>query len=673
MPKALSNRILSTTTLILGGGAALAALLSNLPNLPDLPALPAELLAAAAGLGMVLGREASEAPASELNAGEQQLRQITDALLDLVGRVDTEGRLLWISPSHRTVLGYPREQLLGTLLHDYIHPDDRELVAVQRAVMTRDWQPFRLEIRCRHAEGHYLWLDVAANPVWDDSGNWTGLVYGSRDITAYKTGLLELRDSRQRLDDIISFLPDAILVVDTQGTVITWNRAMEEMTGVPAAEMLGRGEYAYALPFYGERRPLLVDLVLGEHPGAEAFYPSLQREEGMLVAETMALGSDEEAIYLWARATPLYDADGQLVGAIESIRDITHSKRAEQQLLYLSLHDPLTGLYNRAYFEQELRRLEEEGYDCLSLLVCDIDGLKLVNDTLGHETGNAVIIAAAHLIRKCFREHDVVARLGGDEFAILLPNSPPHLAEVAYRRIQEAVRDFNQERREFSLSISVGFSATNAPGRSLDEMFREADHNMYREKLYHNQHLRAALIQPLLEDFETRDYRNRDHTDRIKLLVSTMAEWLDLGAGKTRELCLLARYHDVGKVGIDEDILSKPGRLDPEERTQMQRHCEIGYRIALACPELAPIATAILYHHEWWNGAGYPLGLKEEEIPVESRILAICDAYDAMTSPRTYRQPVSSNEALAEIKRFSGVQFDPNLSEIFTRVVDNEE
>ncbi|MEW5897748.1 MAG: HD domain-containing phosphohydrolase [Bacillota bacterium] len=346
-------------------------------------------------------------------------------------------------------------------------------------------------------------------------------------------------------------------------------------------------------------------------------------------------------------------------------QDITERKEMEERLKYLSLHDPLTGLYNRAYFEQEMRRTEDDRNVPVGIIVCDVDGLKLVNDSLGHEKGDALLAATAAAIKSAFRKGDMIARIGGDEFAALLPKTDRAAVESACSRIRKAVAEHNAACPELPLSISIGFAVASGGPVDLDRLPREADNNMHREKLHRTTSTRSAIVQALTKALEARDHLTEGHAERLQELVAALAADLGLPEYKIADLRLLARFHDIGKVGIPDRILFKPGSLTPEEIKEMQRHCEIGYRIALSIPDLAPIAEYIRKHHEWWNGKGYPLGLKGEEIPLECRILAIADAYDAMTSDRPYRRKMRPEEAVAELKKWAGIQFDPRLVERF--------
>ncbi len=344
------------------------------------------------------------------------------------------------------------------------------------------------------------------------------------------------------------------------------------------------------------------------------------------------------------------------------IHDITERKQAEERLKYVSFHDPLTGLYNRAYFEEGMRRLDNNpGIDSVGLVVCDVDGLKVVNDTLGHQYGDRMLISTAKILAGCFGADAVVARIGGDEFVVVLENTTETELEEYCEKIRRELNNCSRDDQGISMSVSVGCAFTAEVSVTMTELYKEADNNMYREKLHRGQSARSAIVHTVMSLLEARDFITEGHADRLQDMVSSLGKAGGLTEGNLADLRLLAQFHDIGKVGIPDRILLKPGPLTKQEYIEMQRHCEIGHRIALSSPDLAPIANWILKHHEWWNGGGYPLGLSGQDIPLECRILAIADAYDAMTSDRPYRRAMPRAEAVAELARCSGTQFDPEL------------
>jgi diguanylate cyclase (GGDEF)-like protein/PAS domain S-box-containing protein len=368
------------------------------------------------------------------------------------------------------------------------------------------------------------------------------------------------------------------------------------------------------------------------------------------------------------RARPVSGADGRPLYVEGVIMDITAQKGAQDKLLFISTRDGLTSLYNRAYFEAELDRYEKAGDGPVGIIVGDINGLKLINDAMGHHVGDTMLIAAAKIIQQAFRREDIVARIGGDEYAVLMPNATGRAVEAACRRVHSGIAAYNQTQPGVHLSLSVGH-AIGRRGESIRGLLREADNNMYREKLNHSHGARSAIIQTAMKLLEERDFLTEEHAERIDRLVTRLARGLGLTGFAVAGIQLLAKFHDIGKVGIPDNILRKPGPLTAEEQAVMRRHCEIGYRIAQSSGELLPIAEWILKHHEWWNGGGYPVGLSGDQIPRECRILAVVDAYDAMTSDRPYRKAMTHEAAVAEIKRCAGTQFDPAIVRKFLRQI----
>ena len=466
-----------------------------------------------------------------------------------------------------------------------------------------------------------------------------------------------LRESERRLRSMLENVKLITGIMDKDGQIIFCNDFILGVTGFSRDEVVGHNFFDIFIPneLRVYAKAWLKKVLKSKEIAVNNIYP-IQTKNG------------NKRFVHWNH-TLLFDAEGNVSGIASIGEDITERKQFQEKLEHMSFHDVLTDLYNRTYFEEKMRLLEGDDYAPVGMIVCDVDGLKLVNDTLGHSTGDKLLWLTAGLIKKCFREEDLLFRIGGDEFAVILPKSELTVVEQACYRIKKAVEKYNIENEEFPLSLSMGFAVSGRKNVNVGEVFKEADDGMYREKLHRSKSTRSAIVQAMMKALEARDFITEGHAERLQDLVISLGHALALSDRTLADLRLLAQFHDIGKVGIPDSILFKPGRLTKDEFKEMQRHSEIGHRIAQSAPDLMPIADCILRHHEWWNGQGYPLGLKGHDIPLECRILAIADAYDAMTSNRPYRKAMSQEQAFQELNNNKGVQFDPKLVPIFIKVI----
>jgi len=352
-----------------------------------------------------------------------------------------------------------------------------------------------------------------------------------------------------------------------------------------------------------------------------------------------------------------------------TVRDITERKESEKKIEYLSFHDYLTDLYNRAFFEEELKRLDTNRQLPLTIIIGDVNGLKIINDAFSHEKGDELLCKISNILKTSFRRDDIVARWGGDEYVAILPKTSTKEAQDILKRVKIELK--KKSIKTMPLSVSFGISTKESVHKNIIEVIKEAEDKMYRHKLIKKQSTHSSIISSLEKALEERDYETEEHVRRMKVLAKKLGTELNLDAEIIDELTLLATLHDIGKISIADNIILKPQGLTRKEWEAVKKHPIIGYRIAESSGELAPIARGILHHHEWWNGNGYPEGKKGKHIPLISRIISIVDAYDAMTNDRPYRKAFSKEEAIAELNKFSGSQFDPDLVKKFIPIVEN--
>jgi diguanylate cyclase (GGDEF)-like protein/PAS domain S-box-containing protein len=451
----------------------------------------------------------------------------------------------------------------------------------------------------------------------------------------------ELRKSQATNQALLNAIPDPLFIFDERGRLLYF-KAQPDQVHAATEPAIGRT--------IGELFPPEVALQVRQHISAVLTTNSAQIFE-------YEINNYNTSHYFEIRFVPFSPTE---VLAIQ--RNITERHRLEKQLKYNSTHDSLTALYNRTHFEEHMRYpLQKPGLS-VGMLICDVDGLKIINDALGHSAGDDVLRQISVILRSSFQRCDILARIGGDELAVILYDTTLQKLEDACKIIRERLEIYNERNTMFPVSISIGYALSKSYPVNMNALFKEADTNMYREKLHQKHSVKNSIVQALVKALEARDYLTEGHGERLQELVELFAKNLGLPEHQIADLRLLAHFHDIGKVGIPDQILFKPGALSEDEWTVMRQHADIGYRIANSVPDLVPIAPWILSHHERWDGKGYPQGLAGKNIPLPCRILALVDTYDAMTNDRPYRKAASSQDAVLELKKFSGSQFDPELA-----------
>ncbi len=562
---------------------------------------------------------------------------------------------------------------------------------------------------------------------------------------------VELKKQKDILKTIIDSLPEAIFYKDKDCKFIGYNKNFSDFyANLGVYDLIGKSD-------------------LEIYPNKETAKKFIEQDKEIIrtkkakSAQYSISYKDGDVRFEENLKVPVINEDGEVWGIVGLSRDITERKKLENKLRYLSYTDSLTGLYNRSSFDEKLNKYNQEKYLPLGIIMGDVNGLKLVNDTLGHLEGDKLIKSISNVLRDvCSNRGSVfrwggdefmillglklvndtlghlegdkliksisnvlrdvcsnrgsVFRWGGDEFMILLPNCSEQLCENIMKEILDKCKHYDYEFIQLSialgesvknstsqniyecikeveekvyrrklldkksihydyefiqLSIALGESVKNSTSQNIYECIKEVEEKVYRRKLLDKKSIRSSITDSLIKSLQEKNTETEEHTERVTTYAYSLGVKLNFKASELDELFLVAKLHDIGKIGINEEILLKPDKLTNDEFIIMKTHSEKGYRILQAMGELENVAKCVLCHHEKWDGTGYPLCLKEDEIPLISRIISIVDAYDVMTSKRPYKKPMTKESAIAELIRCSGTQFDPFLVNIFINSVLN--
>lgn len=586
-----------------------------------------------------------------LKESEQRFKILHNASFGGIALHD-KGLILDCNQGLSDVTGYSMEELIGMDGLLLIAPDYRDFV--MEKITSGYEEPYQVYGIRKNKEIYPLKLEAKNVPYKGKKVR----VVEFRDITNERQLESDIKKEKESLAFTLKSIGDAVIATDASGIITGINPIACKLTGWSEEEAINQPfEKVFNITFEDENQPI-------DDPVEKALSTDSIVE---LANHTILISKDQTRYYIEDTAAPIKNSEHKNIGVVLVFRDVTEKKRTEREIKHLSEHDYLTSLYNRLYYYEKFNNFHCPDFYPLGLMMLDVNGLKIINDAYGHQVGDEALIEISNALKEIFEEKDIVSRIGGDEFTVLLPNTSKEVIEQYKEKLLATMK--TRRIKNIELSLAVGYELIEDNSDEIDEIEKNAENRMYAHKSLQGASVRSKAINAILYTLTEKYEAEKRHSIEVAHLCKKIGKELDFKEDELKEIEQAGLFHDIGKISIPDVILNKPGKLTEEEFDIIKSHTQVGYQILRAADEYSDLAVHALHHHERWDGNGYPSGMKGEEIPLFSRIINICDAYEAMTSDRPYRKRMSKEKAISEIIRYSGIQFDPKISKIFVEKI----
>jgi len=650
----------------------------------------------------------------ELKKRQQEFQIILDSIPAMIFYKDRENRMVRINKTYAEIMGLNREEIEGKSCFELWPQELAESYWCDDKEVIESGQPKIGIIEPTITTKGEIWVETDKIPYRNEEGDVVGIIGFAIDITERKKAQEALSASEEEYRTLVNNVNIGIFrnTPDPEGRFIKANPAIAKMFGYDSVEDFMQIKVS--------------DLY--QHSRDRARFVEKLKQAGFVKDEELKLRK-KDGTFIWGSVSAKinYDSNGESKWIDGVIEDITERKKSEEKLeslnkeliksnkrlKQLALRDPHTGLYNHRYLQDVI---EAEFYRAkryvhpFSVMMLDVDYFKSINDVYGHLFGDLVLKQLARQLKRMVRQYDIVVRFGGEEFMIICPGIDRSGALKLAQRLLDAINLYNfgdkNHMVKLKLSIAVasypedkivkGMDLVEITDQVLNKVKEYGGNNIYSpldikkkippssnkpkidigllkdkiDKLTKrtNQSLSEAVF-AFAKTIELKDQYTGEHVEKTVQYATEIARALNLPEDEIEHIKQAAILHDLGKIGISEKILVKKSKLTKEEFDEIKKHPQIGVDIIRPIKFLHNIIPVVLYHHERWDGKGYPNGLKGEDIPVGARVVAIADVYQALTSNRPYRKAYSEEKALEIIKNGSGTQFDPVVVTKFAQII----
>ncbi|WP_324822912.1 HD domain-containing phosphohydrolase [Sinanaerobacter sp. ZZT-01] len=590
----------------------------------------------------------------ELKSNILLYKKLADESSDGIVCFNESGNYIYANYVYAKLLNVKRKQLIGRNLLDFYKRNDAEKFLRLLAEVCRSKECVNAEFEY-NVKGTSHFISECLKPIIDVSGKVEMVLCTLKDVTELKNMETESKEREYLFHKAQLVASLGSYVLDLQKNIYKCTEELDAILGIDKSYPHNM-EGWLNLVCAEWREPLLKNMSEAEYTHSKFdFQYKIIRQ------------NDEEERWVHVLGEFKYDKSGNAVQLIGTLQDITGRKKTEEEIIYLSYHDKLTGLYNRRFYEEIVEKLDVENNFPLTVIMGDVNGLKLINDAFGHLKGDELLEKSASVMKQACREGDIIIRWGGDEFIILLQKADEEAASEIVERIKQLCE--KELINDITLSISFGYATKTNSEEDMLKILKSAEDNMYNHKIIEKQLLRGKVIYKIINTFHKKNQREQKHSERVCEVSRKLGMQMGLSASELNELQIAAYLHDIGKIAIQDNLINKKSKLSLQEEMEIKRHSDIGYRILSSSYNMLELADYIYTHHERWDGKGYPNGLEGKNIPIISRIIAIAEAYDTLVSEQPYRTACSKEEALLELKKNAGTQFDPDMIGTFEQII----